>query len=153
MEERRLLMITMKNRFIQNNDVDYQTDVLHIFAENRPADQHNSVMLLGWRFDWRTIGRTIEKNNKKYKHKGGWKVFFPLLYKKKIVYVSLYFPLFTNWFLSTWWNYLKLGTNVQKDRPMITVSQIFFLAPSMYFTERKANFGLSPFFLQRAIFL
>ena len=35
----------MKNRFIQNNDVDYPTDVLHIFTENRPADQHNSVML------------------------------------------------------------------------------------------------------------
>ena len=32
-------------RFIHNNDVDYPTYVLHIFAENRPADQHNSVML------------------------------------------------------------------------------------------------------------
>ena len=27
------------------NDVDCPTDVLHIFAENRSADQHNSVML------------------------------------------------------------------------------------------------------------
>ena len=35
----------LKSRYIQNNDVDYQTNVLHIFAENRPADQHNSVML------------------------------------------------------------------------------------------------------------
>ena len=35
----------LKSRFIQNNDVDYPTDVLHIFAENRPADKHNSVML------------------------------------------------------------------------------------------------------------
>ena len=35
----------LKSRFIQNNYVDYPTDVLHIFVENRPADQHNSVML------------------------------------------------------------------------------------------------------------
>ena len=35
----------LKSRFIQNNDVDYTTDVLHIFAENKPADQHNYVML------------------------------------------------------------------------------------------------------------
>ena len=35
----------LKSRFIRNNDVDIPTDVLHIFAENRPADQHNSVML------------------------------------------------------------------------------------------------------------
>ena len=35
----------LKSRFIQNNGVDYPTDVLHIFAKNRPADQHNSVML------------------------------------------------------------------------------------------------------------
>ena len=28
----------LTSRFIQNNDVDYATDVLHIFAENRPAD-------------------------------------------------------------------------------------------------------------------
>ena len=35
----------LKSKFIQNNDVDYPTDVLHIFAQNRPADQLNSVML------------------------------------------------------------------------------------------------------------
>ena len=34
----------LKSRFIQNNDVDYPTNVLHIFAENRTADQHNSFM-------------------------------------------------------------------------------------------------------------
>ena len=28
----------LNSRFVQNNDVDYPTDVLHIFAENRPAD-------------------------------------------------------------------------------------------------------------------
>ena len=27
----------LKSRFIQNNDVDYPTDFLHIFAENRPT--------------------------------------------------------------------------------------------------------------------
>ena len=35
----------LKSKFIQNNDVDYPTDVLHIFAENRTADQNNYVML------------------------------------------------------------------------------------------------------------
>ena len=35
----------LKSRFIQNNNVDYPTDVSHIFAENRTANQHNSVML------------------------------------------------------------------------------------------------------------
>ena len=35
----------LKSRFIQNNDVDYPTDVLDIFAEKRPADQHNYVLL------------------------------------------------------------------------------------------------------------
>ena len=36
---------------------------------------------------------------------------------------------------------------------MKTVSQNIFLAPNMYYTDRKAKFGLSPYFLQRAIFL
>ena len=35
----------LQSRFIQNNDVDYPTDVLNIFAKNRTAEQHNSVML------------------------------------------------------------------------------------------------------------
>ena len=35
----------LKSRFAQNNEVDYPTDVLHIFAENSPADEHNCVML------------------------------------------------------------------------------------------------------------
>ena len=35
----------LKSRFVQKNNVDYPTNVLHIFAENSPADEHNSVML------------------------------------------------------------------------------------------------------------
>ena len=35
----------LKSWFIQNNDVDYPTYVLHISAENRPADQDNYVIL------------------------------------------------------------------------------------------------------------
>ena len=45
--------------------------------------------------------------------------------------------LFTNWFLHTWWNCLKLGTNVQEDRPIKMVSQVYLLAPNVYFTDRK----------------
>ena len=32
---------------------------------------------------------------------------------------------------------------------MKMMSEIFFLAPNMYFTDRKANFGLAPFFFYR----
>ena len=35
----------LKSRFVQNNDVDYPTDILHIFAGNRPSVKNNSVML------------------------------------------------------------------------------------------------------------
>ena len=108
-----------------------------------------SVRLKIWLKNNRKNNRTREKNNKKYKHKGGWKVFSPA-YKK--MSVSLYFPLFTNWFLCTWWNYLKLGTNVQEDRPMKTMSQNFLLAPNMYFTDRKAHFWVLPFFYRGLYF-
>ena len=33
----------LKSRFVQKDNVDYPTDVLHIFAENSAADQHNSA--------------------------------------------------------------------------------------------------------------
>ena len=35
---------------------------------------------------------------------------------------------------------------------MKRLSQNFFLAPNMYFTHRKANFGVSPFFYRGLYF-
>ena len=34
----------LKSRFVQKNYVDYPTDVLHTFAENSPANEHNYVI-------------------------------------------------------------------------------------------------------------
>ena len=52
-------------------------------------------------------------------------------------FFSISTGIFSNRFLRFWWNYLKLCTNVQEDRLIKRLSQIFFLPPNVHFTDRK----------------
>ena len=64
--------------------------------------------------------------------------FRPFFHKKRIST-----GIFSNRSLRSWWNCLKLGTNVQEDRLIKKVSLNFFFAPNVYFTDRKVvNFSI-----------
>ena len=89
MEEQRLLLITMKNSL---NPGLYRIMMLIIqlmfYTYLQRTDKVTNIILLCWMKSVRLKillknnrknNRTIERNNKKYQHKGGWKVFFPCL--------------------------------------------------------------------------